>query len=178
MQRIYYLIALFTIFIIVGCEGEERWTRGPVEIYFCEKNDTTLTAAQHDFTVSMASSNSIAPTDVWQFFTLQVWDNNKPDSLWYDHAEWDYYTEVDLEKTSTSISYDWIRFEKLKDTDTPKFRVIVQENTSDKPRTLRVMFGEEHKDRGATVGYFVVSQKARPDMEPFEMKIRFKGKEK
>lgn len=178
MQRIYYLVLLLGILIITGCEQEESPHRGPLEIFFCEKNDTILTAAQHDFTISMVQANSAKPDADWKFFTLQVWNSNKPDSLWYDHAEWDYYSEVDLVATSTSISYDWVRFEKLEeDTDTPKFRVIVEENMSDKPRTLRVMFGEEHKDRGANIGYFVVSQKAHPDMEPFEMKIRFKGKE-
>ncbi|MDE6337390.1 MAG: hypothetical protein K2L34_12550 [Muribaculaceae bacterium] len=171
MQRIYYLL-LLSILLITGCE-EERTFMGPMEVYFCEKNDTTLNAAQHDFIISMVSPEGNKPSDDWKFCNLQIWDNNKPDSLWYDHAEWGYYSRLELEKTPSSISNDWIKFEKINDSDNPKFRVIVQENTAHKPRTIRVVFG----DGNSHIGHFIVSQKACPDMEPFEMKIRFKGKE-
>lgn len=163
MQRIYYLLLLLGIRIITGCGEELQPYFGPSQVYFCEKNDTTLTAATHDFTISMVRQGSSTPPANWKFYTLQIWDNSKPDSLWQDNSEWDYYSKLDLETTPTSISYDWIRFEKITDAESPKFRVIVQENTSNEPRTIRVGFHDNDKNSKGLVGYFVVSQKACPD---------------
>lgn len=165
MRRIYHLILLLGILIITGCGEEKQPFFGPTQVDFCEKNDTIITASAHDFTISMVRPcGNISPAH-WKFSTLQIWDNSKPDSLWQDNSEWDYYSDLDLEKTSTSISYDWIRFEKVNDAESLKFRVIVQENTSNEPRTIRVMFSNNDKNTTSFIGYFIVSQKARPDME-------------
>lgn len=176
------LLCIILISIVVcmpGCKEEEKWIGElAMRVYCLEVSDTTVNAEPNEFALSFLGPESgcVIPED-WDW-RLELLDYSKSENIETERMIW---TPVDAEKTESTISYDWIFIEKIKSGPVPKILIKLKENDTQEDRTFGLDISHTRGRPGDDnykifYGWLRVTQKGRPDMEPFEMKIRFKDK--
>lgn len=163
---------------MTGCEEQGSGVVGPVEIYAFECADTVVTASAQEFEICMIENErGVKPPLDWSFWRLQTWDNSKPVEGYIIDENWNLISPDNYEKTPDGIDYGWVAFKKIKTDSSPRLKVVLRENESGEPRTVRISVYNEWKNRnGLSFGEVIITQNGRPDPTPYEMKIRYKGK--
>lgn len=167
MKATVNLLFIFLMLLQVSCSNDDKPFYFPPATLYYEVEDTILTADSHEFTISMI--DNIQPKD-WSIDWFNVWtgkDISDTSEPMYTQS----YAPIDYFHEGNSFGIDWITFEKLSTSTSPKLKISVKKNESDKARGISIKFS----DNSGNSGYFKLFQKRMPDQEPFTMKVRYKG---
>lgn len=178
MSKFIYSLSLLIGFILTSCSSEDpvgpNGITGFQDVYHYEITDSIVYAGSHEFSLSMIGGNQ--PKD-WMIWDFKLWSGKEiPDSINQYTEGWEIPASGDFFQNGDSFGVDWISFEKQPTTTSPKLQITVKENNSDLARGVMLLFGDENKSGGlVNSGILIIIQKPMPDLEPFVMKIRYKG---
>lgn len=173
-MRLHILQILFVFSLcLIGLSCSESSLPGTdiVEIYHLNISDSTLTADYHEFNLSFVGDET--PPE-WEFINICVAENIKDTD-----SNLDNYWELanNSIKPDGSIDMGWITLEKSKDKGSD-IRVVVNKNDTNRQRSVRIVVGyKPFKDAERYyIGQVILTQKAKPDMSPFSISAKYKGK--
>lgn len=178
MRKLIYSLFLFVGFVLTSCSSEEpvgpNGITGFQDVYHYEISDSIVSADSHEFTLSMIGNNQPKDWTIWDF---KLWSGDEiPDSIDQYTEGWGKPSNDKFFQKGDSFGVDWISFEKQPTETSPKLKVTIKENDSYLARGVMLLFGNENKSGGSVdSGILIIIQKGMPDLEPFVMKIRYKG---
>lgn len=169
MKQTAYLIFIFLMLLQFSCSEVKPFPYPESPKLYYESNDTVLSADSHEFTISM--TDTIQPKD-WSIYRVTVWtgeDISDPDSdeLMYTQS----FDPVDYFRDGNTFGIDWISFEKIPTSTSPKLKISVKKNEDNVLRGIWIRY-EDDSDHWGVIQIF---QKPMPNHEPFTMKVRYKG---
>lgn len=178
MSKFIYPLFILIGLVLTSCSSEEpvgpNGITGFRDVYHYEITDSIVSADSHEFSLSMIGDNQ--PKD-WKIFDLKVWSGNEiPDPIDQYTDGWDKPTNSDFFQNGDTFGVDWISIEKQLTETSPKLKVTIKENDSYLARGVMLLFGNDNKSGGLVdSGILIIVQKPMPDLDPFVMKIRYKG---
>lgn len=170
INTITSLLVVLLGYVLIGCENENADGMNLYEAYKFEVADTLLTASSHEMILSIdAMEDGDVVPDNWELFSISKWDDTFPGD-----DKWVLLGMVMFNPDLKLGAFDWITMEKVSDNGELKLKINVKQNDTDKYRAMRIIVAVKNGNtyKSAQV---VVGQKAKPDTEPFEVKIRYKG---
>ncbi|MBD5355740.1 MAG: hypothetical protein HDR88_01885 [Bacteroides sp.] len=173
MKTIIYFLFLFMVLLNTSCSGVDQPYLGPVNTIHYEMEDSILSGDYHEFTLSIVGE--YLPKD-WNLNVLEVCSLKEIPNDSSTQIRIDWHTPEDYFCDGNSFGTDWISFEKQLTSTSPKLKISIKKNDSDMARGVYLEF-YNYEDRrfNPNYGYIIIYQKPMPDMEPFTMKIRYKG---
>lgn len=162
--------------ILSGCDSSNLDTIGAEEVYFFEKRDTLMSNTPSIFQLNMDKESGSYPTD-WEISALLFDSHENFDPRFYDDDNYYQVPSETVHKIDNGLAFNWLSVQKIIVGGEPGLRISVDANDTDKQRSAKIHIIRYHtNNKGWYVGEVKVTQKGKSAPEPFEMKIRYKGK--
>ena len=179
-KTLAYLFFLPLSLLYGGCDNSDVDNYTYIGMDCIANPDTVVNASAHEYLVEFDKNKCPDNMNDWYFNLISMYDYEYGDNgidNWYLMSEGQSYEGVTCEKMSDNcVSLGWIIAEKIDDGGSPKFKITIKENASNKKRAARIGLGlraGKYADYGCE--YFVYQDGASSN-EPYEVKIRYKSR--
>ena len=154
---------------LIGCNEEDNypWPAEPIITFSTNIRDTVLSSNPHEFLISVSPKKD-ATIQIWEEILVNgIWDESLPgeDDKWYINTG----------------NRDWVKLEKVMKDGTWAVKVTAEPNETDERRGIRFYVYTKVKGQYAhycsnEVKIWQNSKKENEEENPFEVKVRYKGK--
>lgn len=169
-------LSILCLYLFAGCDSENLDLIGAEEVYFFDNDDSQISSSASIFELTMDKKSDPFPKD-WNISSLMFDSHENFDPHFFDN---EYYYQVPSEtvhKIDNGLAFNWLSVQKIIVGGEPGLRISVDANDTDKQRSAKIHIIRYHtNNKGWYVGEVKVTQKGKSAPEPFEMKIRYKGK--